>query len=62
MDLINKVRLRLGDHGFYFMDLLIDNLVDVFHVVEHLVGLLVELVELRLVVFELDLPTVHLLS
>ena len=62
MDLINEVRLRLGDHGFYFMDLLIDNLVDVFHVVEHLVGLLVELVELRLVVFELDLPTVHLLS
>ena len=61
MDLIDEIRFRLGDHGLDFVDLLIDNLVNVLHVVEHLVGLLVELVELRLVVFEFNLPTVHLL-
>ena len=62
MDLIYEVRLRFGHDSFDLMNLLVDDFVDVLHVIEHLVGLLIELVELGLVVLELHLATVHLLT
>ena len=62
MDLIDEVRLRFGHDSFDLMNLLVDDFVDVLHVVEHLVGLLIELVKLGLVVLELHLATVHLLT
>ena len=62
MDLIDEVRLRFGHDSFDLMNLLVDDFVDVLHVIEHLVGLLIELVKLRLVVLELHLATVHLLT
>ena len=62
MDLIDEVRLRFGHDSFDLMNLLVDDFVDVLHVIEHLVGLLIELVELGLVVLELHLATVHLLT
>ena len=62
MNLINKVGLGLGDNSLDFVDLLIDNLVDVLHVVEHLVSLVIQGVKLHLIVLQLDLATVHLLA
>ena len=62
VDLIDEVRLRFSDDGLNFVDLLIDNLVDFLHMVKHLVGLLVQRVQLLLVVLELDLAVVHLLA
>mmetsp|Transcript_36605 Transcript_36605/g.44711 ORF Transcript_36605/g.44711 Transcript_36605/m.44711 type:complete len:375 (-) Transcript_36605:1047-2171(-) len=44
------------------MDLLVHDLVDLLHVVEHLVSLLVQRVQLLLVLFKLDLSVVHLLT
>lgn len=44
------------------MDLLVHNLVDLFHVVKHLIGLLVQIVQLLLVILELDLAIVHFLA
>ena len=62
VNFFHEVRLRLGDNCLDLMDLLVDNLVDLLHVVEHLVRLLVEQVKLLLVAFQLDLTTVHLLT
>ena len=53
VDLIDEVRLRFSDDGLNFVDLLIDNLVDFLHMVEHVVGLLVKQVKLRLIALQL---------
>ena len=44
------------------MDLLVHNLVDLLHVVEHLVRLVIQSIKLLLVIFELNLTTEHLLA
>lgn len=62
VDFFDKVLLRLRDHGLNLMNLLVDNLVDLFHVVEHLISLVIKRVKLLLVALQLDLPVVHLLA
>ena len=62
VDLINEVRLGLRDNSLNLVNLLVDNLVDLFHVVEHLISLLVEQIKLLLVSLQLDLTTIHLLA
>ena len=62
MDLLYEVGLRLGDDSLDFENLLINNLVDLFHVVEHLVSLVIECIELALVALQLFLTAVHLLT
>ena len=62
MDLLYEVGLRLGDDSLDFENLLINNLVDLFHVVEHLVSLVIECIELALVALQLLLTAVHLLT
>lgn len=44
------------------MDLLVHDLVDLLHVVEHLVSLLVKIIQLLLVLLKLDLAIVHLMA
>ena len=61
MDLIYEVVFGLGDNSLNFMDLLVDNLVDLLHVVKHLIGLVIQSVKLLFIVFELNLATEHLL-
>ena len=46
VDLVDEVRLGLGDNSLNLVNLLIDDLVDLLHMVEHLVSFLVELVKL----------------
>ena len=53
VDLFNEVRLGFSDDSLNFVDLLIDNLVDFLHMVEHVVGLLVKQVKLRLIALQL---------
>ena len=62
MDLLYEVGLRLGDDSLDFENLLINNLVDLFHMVEHLVSLVIECIELALVALQLLLTAVHLLT
>ena len=62
MDLLYEVGLRLGDDSLDFENLLINNLVDLFHVVEHLVSLVIECIKLALVALQLLLTAVHLLT
>ena len=62
MDLLYEVGLRLGDNCLDFENLLINNLVDLFHMVEHLVSLVIECIKLALVALQLLLTAVHLLS
>ena len=59
VDLIDEVRLRFSDDGLNFVDLLIYNLVDFLHVIEHIVGLLIKQVKLLLIALQLYLPIVH---
>jgi len=62
VDLVDEVVLGLGHDSLDFVDLLVHNLVDLFHVVEHLVRLVIQSIKLPLVVLELDLATEHLLA
>ena len=62
VDLFDKVRLRLGHDRLNLVDLLVNNLVDLLHVVEHFVSLVIQRIELALVALQLLLPTVHLLT
>ena len=62
MDLLHEVGLRLGDNSLDFENLLINNLVDLFHVVKHLVSLVIECIKLALVALQLLLTAVHLLT
>jgi hypothetical protein len=61
VDLLDELGLGLGHDSLDLVNLLVDDLVDVLHVLEHLVRLLVQVVQLLLVALQLDLAHVHLL-
>ena len=59
VDLFNEIRLGFSDDSLNFVDLLIYNLVNFLHMIEHIVSLLIKQVKLRLIAFQLYLPIVH---